>query len=60
MEVGQFGRSICHTATLCALTYCLPQRREERNIQMGDLSFDGAICGNLGNYIFKIRLKMLT
>ena len=51
MEGGQFGRSICHT-TRCELTYCFPQRREERNIQMGVSPSMGHYVGILKSFIF--------
>jgi hypothetical protein len=49
VEGGQFGRSICHTTTRRELTYCLPQRSEERNVQM---SVDGALYGKLEKFYF--------
>lgn len=56
VEGGQFGRSICHTTTRCELTYCLPQPREERNIQMGVSPSMGHYVETLKSFIFKTRL----
>jgi hypothetical protein len=60
VEGGQFGRSICHTTTRCESTYCLPQRREERNIQIGVSPSMGHYVKILKSFIFKVNLKMLT